>query len=164
MKLKGLSLFSNVGIAELLLWKLDAEILIANELIENRANFYKEIYPKTLMICDDISKSEIKSKLIKESIKKEINFIIATPPCQGMSTAGKKNNHNDPRNLLITHTIEIIEKINPKFIFFENVPGQHKTYIEIKKNKILIPKYLEKKLSNNYIFNENKIFNMDGFR
>ena len=46
MKLKGLYLFSNVGIAELLLCKLDAEILLANELIKNRAKFYKKIYPK----------------------------------------------------------------------------------------------------------------------
>ena len=113
MKLKGLSLFSNVGIAELLLCKLDAEILLANELIANRAKFYKKIYPKTLMICGDITKSKIKNELIKESINKKINFIMATPPCQGMSTAGKKNNHNDPRNLLITHTIDIIKKIEP---------------------------------------------------
>ena len=163
MKLKGLSLFSNVGIAELLLCKLDAEILLANELIANRAKFYKKIYPKTLMICGDITKSKIKNELIKESINKKINFIMATPPCQGMSTAGKKNNHNDPRNLLITHTIDIIKKIKPMFIFFENVPGQHKTYIKIEKNKILIPEFLEKKLSNNYIFNENRIFNMERY-
>ena len=40
MKLKGISLFSNVGIGELLLKDLNIEIILANEIIKNRAKFY----------------------------------------------------------------------------------------------------------------------------
>ncbi len=41
--MKGISLFSSAGIAELLFNELDIEIVLANELLEKRAKFYKEL-------------------------------------------------------------------------------------------------------------------------
>ena len=46
--MKGLSLFSNVGIGETYLEQIGIEIIVANELLEDRAEFYKKVYPKTL--------------------------------------------------------------------------------------------------------------------
>ena len=40
MKLKALSLYANVGIAETYFEKLGIEVVLANELIQNRCNFY----------------------------------------------------------------------------------------------------------------------------
>jgi len=99
-KIIGLSLFANVGIAEALLSELDIEIKVANEINQKRADFYSHVYPKTKMICGDITNEDIKNTVISESIKKKVNFIIATPPCQGMSEAGKRNEF-DERNQLI---------------------------------------------------------------
>ena len=45
--LKGLSLFSNVGVAETYLDDIGVDILLANELNEERAKFYKHLYPNT---------------------------------------------------------------------------------------------------------------------
>ena len=42
-RLRGLSLFANVGIAEAYLQEVGVDILIANELIEDRARFYSDI-------------------------------------------------------------------------------------------------------------------------
>ena len=44
-----------------------------------------------------------------------------------MSTAGKMALRS--RNALICHAVEIIKVLNPKYIFFENVPEQLKTKI-----------------------------------
>ena len=49
-KLRGLSLFSNVGVAEAYLKNIGVDILLANELLEDRARFYAEVYPETKMV------------------------------------------------------------------------------------------------------------------
>ena len=53
--LKGLSMFSNVGLAETYLAELGIDIVVANELLEERAKFYKHLYPNTNMIVGDIT-------------------------------------------------------------------------------------------------------------
>ena len=112
-KLKGLSLFSNVGVAETYLKETGIDILIANEIDETRAKFYKHLYPECEVINDDITKDETQKLIVKKSKKLGIDFIIATPPCQGMSLAGKMD-PTDKRNQLIYYAIEIIKKIKPK--------------------------------------------------
>ena len=87
-----------------------------------------------------------------------MNFIIATPPCQGMSTAGKKD-PDDPRNKLIFYAIESIKILKPKYVILENVPMQNRTKIIYEGKKILIPDYIDKELSKEYIFNDNRLVN-----
>lgn len=154
--LKGLSLFSNVGIAEAYFKELGIEILIANEIDKKRAQFYSEIYPDTHMICGDITNDEIQKDIIKESKSKHIDFIIATPPCQGMSEAGLRLEF-DPRNKLISYAVKIIENIKPKYVLLENVPKQLTTKIEYNGEILLIPEYVKKKLGHLYRFNRNTL-------
>lgn len=158
MKLQGLSLFSNVGIAEIYLKSLGVDVVLANEILPERVKFYKEVYPSTDIICGDIRSNEIVRKLIKKSKKYKIDFIITTPPCQGMSTAGKKDK-KDPRNNLIIYTINLIKKIKPKYVFIENVPQQLKTFIKSDGQSFLIPDYLKKCLYKYYNFSDNEIVN-----
>ena len=158
MKLQGLSLFTNVGIAEIFLEKIGVDIVLANEILKNRVKFYKEIYPKTDVICGDIRKNNVFNEIIKKSKTNKIDFILTTPPCQGMSTAGK-NDKNDPRNNLITYAINLIKKIKPKYVFIENVPQQLKTFVKYQNKKILIPKYLKLCLQKYYNFSDNEIIN-----
>ena len=113
--IKGLSLFSNIGISEALLHETEAEIVIANEIDKNRCKFYENIYPETKVICGDIRNIEVYRKIASESIKMNVDFIIATPPCQGMSTIGKQHLF-DERNQLIYHAISIIKNIKPKYL------------------------------------------------
>lgn len=150
--MKGTSLFANVGVAEARLNEIGMEVLVANEIDEQRAKFYKQLYPKTEMIVGDITDQNIKSKIITESIEKRIDFIIATPPCQGMSVAGKRE-ELDERNQLISHAIDVILDVNPKFALIENVPRQLTTKIIIDDEVMLIPEYVEKLLSKRYIIN-----------
>ena len=58
---------------------------------------------------------------MKNNKKNKCEFVIATPPCQGMSLAGKQDK-NDKRNYLIKYVIEFIKQTQPKNIIIENVP------------------------------------------
>ena len=156
--LNGLSLFSNVGIAETYLYKYNVNICVANEIDPQRAKFYQELYPLCNMICGDITHNDVFNKVVESAQDKNVDFIIATPPCQGMSTAGKKD-PNDIRNNLIFYAIEAIKIIKPKFIILENVTMQNHTKINYKGEKILIPDYIYHELGNEYNFNQNRIVN-----
>lgn len=152
VKLKGLSLFSNVGIAEAYLKDLGIDIKIANEIDEKRAQFYQEIYPDTHMICGDITDDETRDRIVNEAIKQEVDFVMATPPCQGMSEAGLRLEF-DPRNQLIFYAVDVIKRLKPKFVFLENVPKQLVTKIKYNDEIMLIPEYIKKELSPYYRFN-----------
>lgn len=148
-KIKAMSLFANVGVAEAYLSETDVDVVIANELEKDRVEFYHHLYPDVNIIPGDITDKAVKNKLINEAKANRISLIMATPPCQGMSTAGKKKKE-DPRNKLICDAIEIVKSVKPKYVMFENVPEQLITYIKINNNEILIPDYIKKELGSSY--------------
>ncbi|WP_425446788.1 DNA cytosine methyltransferase [Dethiothermospora halolimnae] len=154
--LSGLSLFSNVGVAEAYLEEIGVDIKIANEIDQKRGEFYKYLYPKTNVIIGDITDNSIRNEIVNESINQDIDFIIATPPCQGMSIAGKMNPH-DLRNQLISYAIDVVKRVKPKFILLENVPRQLKTKIDYNGDRILIPEYIRLELEDQYNFNSNPV-------
>lgn len=151
--MNGASLFSNVGIDETYFENAGINIVLANELIQKRCSFYTHLYPKSEMICGDITDKKIFDILVKKFKEKNCEFLIATPPCQGMSNAGKMD-PNDERNLLIINTIEFIKQTLPKYIIIENVPGILKFKILYNNKKILIKDYICDELENiGYIVN-----------
>lgn len=158
--MRALSLFSNIGVAEAYLEEIGIEVVVANEMVKRRAELYSAIYPNTNMICGDILENSIQEKIVKESIKKKIDVIIATPPCQGISRAGHQK-EDDERNKLILPTIDLILRIEPRYVFFENVSLFYETYITHKDVKILISDYIKRKLSDQYIIDEYNINTKD---
>ena len=113
------------------------------------------------MIVGDITKNEIKQQLINKSKKYGIDFLIATPPCQGMSLAGKMD-PTDERNQLISYAIDIIKELKPKYILLENVPQLLKTKIKINNKLITIPEYIHLELDEHYFFaKQNLVSAMD---
>jgi DNA (cytosine-5)-methyltransferase 1 len=152
IKLRGLSLFSNVGVAEAYLRSVGVKIEVANEFIPERAKFYREVYPETLMIEGDITDSKIFNEVIYEAKKRSVDFLIATPPCQGMSEAGLRLEF-DERNQLISYAVEAIKQLKPRFVLLENVPQQLKTKIRCGDEVVLIPEYVKRSLGDMYNFN-----------
>jgi DNA (cytosine-5)-methyltransferase 1 len=53
---------------------------------------------------------------------KQLDLVVAGPPCQGFSTAGNWN-HDDPRNNLYKPLIQIVKRLLPRHVLIENVPG-----------------------------------------
>jgi len=86
-------------------------------------------------ILGDITTDEVKQQLFKEielwrkrEGLHEVDVVVATAPCQGMSVANHKKASNEIiRNSLIVESIKIIDKIRPKVFVFENVPFFMKT-------------------------------------
>ena len=152
MTLKVASLFSSAGIGESRLHEIDCNVVFANEILENRCNLFAKINPGTDIECSDISDIKVRRKIIKILLDKKVDVIMATPPCQGMSVAGK-NLLDDPRNHLITYAIDVIKKTKPKYVFLENVPRQLKTFINYKNNRVKVPDYIYSELSKIYYFN-----------
>ncbi len=152
-KLRGLSLFANVGIAEAFLDEIGVDIKIANEIDKERARFYQDVYPNTNMICGDITEDSTRDLIVDLAIKEGVDFVIATPPCQGMSEAGLRLEF-DKRNQLVEFAIDVIERVKPKFVLLENVPKQLTTKIYYNGEIVLIPQYIKKELGNMYNFNE----------
>lgn len=150
---KILSLFANIGVAEAYLEELGFKVVLANELEARRANLYSKIYPKTNVICGDITNEAIFNYIVEKSKELRVNFLMATPPCQGMSTAGVQD-ENDERNKLILYVLKIANILKPKFIFIENVPQFLATEIVYNGIHELIPEIIRKELGEEYRINE----------
>ena len=124
-KFKVLSLFASAGIAEFGFNKNKYDVVLANELIPYRVITHEYWHKKTNVISGDITDEDIKNEIVNKSKKKKVDFIFATPPCQGVSLIGKNKTNdqmlNDDRNYLIFHTFDIIDKLNPKVVLIENV-------------------------------------------
>lgn len=132
-RLTGLSLFASAGIGETYFKDVGIDIKVANELLEKRADLYRAINPETTVVCGDITKDEVFSEILA-SCPKKVDFILASPPCQGMSVAGKNRNQTtmeaDERNYLITYVVKAIKATNPDYILVENVPALLKLELE----------------------------------
>jgi len=151
--MNGVSLFANVGIAETYISNHNINIVVANELLEKRVNFYKEHHKNCNIIQGDITDKIIFNKVLNEAKKQNCEFLLATPPCQGMSVAGKMK-EDDPRNSLIKYVIEFIKQLQPINIIIENVPGILKTYVSVNGVKTLVIDYINNELKPlNYFIN-----------
>lgn len=151
--MKGISMFSSAGIGETFLEGIGIDILTANELVEKRANLYKSVYKKTNMIQGDILKEDIFSNFINSSPDK-IDFLLASPPCQGLSVAGKNRDvesmSKDERNYLVYKVIEAIRIKEPTYVLIENVPSLLKLLLLYKGNLLPVQDILFNEFNDQY--------------
>lgn len=147
-------MFSSAGIGELLLKNIGLNIIAANELIPRRAALYSKCYPESKMVVGDIRDEDVFLELLKET-NKGIDFIIASPPCQGMSVAGKNRCNSsmqkDERNYLINSVIRMIHLTKPNYVIIENVPKLLQLFIFHNGVLLNIKEILKLEFSNEYI-------------
>src|SRR3989344_650595 len=148
--MKAITLFSSAGIGDLAIKASDIDILVANELLSDRVSLHRRNFPETKMIEGDIweKKNEILDTTKKLLDGDELDFIFATPPCQGMSKNGQGKLLNgirngtkakfDKRNQLIIPTLDIILELRPKIVVDEN------------ENPINVIEYVKKRLGSEY--------------
>ena len=124
--MRAITLFSGAGIDEFYLKDCGIDVILANEIISARAEAYKQLHENQNVVCDDICKNEVKELICGFAIENNVDLIIATPPCQGLSWAGANKNLEallgDKRNFLVLNAIDIIDKVMPSYILIENVP------------------------------------------
>ncbi len=160
--LKAISLFCSSGIGDLGLKANNINTVIACELLPERMKLFLNNYPEAKGFCGDIwgLKDEIVS-YYKNTYKENPFILIATPPCQGMSSNGMGTILNnlkrgirpefDPRNKLIVPAVEIAKILQPEWIIFENVPNMINTVIEDDNGVINIIDYINRELGNTYV-------------
>lgn len=71
----------------------------------------------------DIIVETLKEKGIE---KNDLDVLIGGPPCQGFSIAGPRD-MNDKRNRLYLAMVKLAERLKPRAILLENVPGMIQT-------------------------------------
>lgn len=109
--------------------------LLCNDIEESACTTLKINNPEIDVLCGDITTTEIKNKIEQVAIAGGAEIICGGPPCQGFSLAGFRST-DDPRNQLFREFVDIVRRVNPKIIVFENVEGLlsyqgGKTYREV---------------------------------
>ena len=79
------------------------------------------------MVVGDIHTLNIHRELALVGVDDPISLISGGAPCQGFSTVGKKNEHDD-RNSLFWQFLRVVREIQPEFVLFENVSGFVRMY------------------------------------
>lgn len=149
-RINGVSLFSSAGIAELYLKEIGIDIKVANEIIQKRCDLHNFLYPECLMIPGDITNQTIYEGVNKKIHENKCNFLLATPPCQGMSSLGKKEYSTDKRNYLVFYVLDIIDSNDFDYILIENVPKFLKLYFPFEGEVLKLIDICKKKYSLNY--------------
>lgn len=168
-----ISLFSSAGVG-CYGFKLEGfECIATNELLEKRLNIQKlneKCKFESGYIAADIKEDSTK-KLIYNEIEKwnklgndRVDVVIATPPCQGMSVANhKKKDKEIERNSLIRESVDLINKIYPRFFVFENVPAFWKTgCIDKNGNVVTIGDMITNELGDKYLIH-NEVLNFKNY-
>lgn len=109
--------------------------LLSNDIEESACITLKINNPEINVLCGDITKAETKDAIERAALDGGADIICGGPPCQGFSMAGFRA-ENDPRNQLFREFVDVVKRVNPKVIVFENVEGLlsyqgGKTYREV---------------------------------
>ncbi len=125
-----ISLFSGAGIGCYGFKQENFECIATVEILEKRLRFqrYNEICQfDSAYISADITQSKTHEQIYaeldkwKRKYKTDLDVLIATPPCQGMSLANHKKKDEKGRNSLVVESIRLVGELKPKFFIFENV-------------------------------------------
>lgn len=109
--------------------------LISNDIEESACTTLKINNPEIPVLCGDITTTETKDSIERAAKIGGADIICGGPPCQGFSMAGFRS-ETDPRNQLFREFVDIVKRVDPKVIVFENVEGLlsyqgGKTYREV---------------------------------
>lgn len=125
------SLFSSAGIGCYGFQEEEFRCIASVELLERRLKiqtYNRKCDLASGYICGDLTTAETKERVFAELDLwrrkfnvKDLDVLVATPPCQGMSVANHKKKDELKRNSLVVESIEMTRRIRPKFFIFENV-------------------------------------------
>ena len=76
--------------------------------------------PQVPTSINDVMSPAFASSL--QSLRGKVDLLAGGPPCQGFSSAGRRN-LNDPRNKLVHAYLKLVECLEPDMVLLENVKG-----------------------------------------
>ncbi len=100
--------------------------LLAVEWDQNAVDTFRLNFPEVPVWHGDIAKLSVDECLERAGIQPgQLDVFDGSPPCQGFSTAGKRE-MADPRNQLFREYVRLLRGLQPKVFIMENVSGMVK--------------------------------------
>lgn len=150
--MKAISLFSGGGIGDSGLRDIGVQVQSSLEIVEDRVRLSGYINSETKALLGDIRDQSVRDSITESA--PDIDLLIMTPPCQGVSVAGKGRGQNnrllDERNFLLFPAIELLERLEPKHVVIENVPQFLNLSLPYKNNLLAVPELLKEILGDRY--------------
>ena len=127
--LPAVSLFSGAGLSDFGYECAGFQFHVQAEIDRERASIGKVNFPNSRWLVDDVTAHSPQVVRTFSAIGKRLALLVATPPCQGMSSSnssrGKRDSieaqkHSD-KNTLVFSILPIVEALNPRMFVVENV-------------------------------------------
>ena len=120
------SLFAGCGGSSLGYSMAGYRELLAVEWDDNAVETFRLNFPDVPVYHGDIAKLSVEECLRLAGIQTgELDVLDGSPPCQGFSTAGKRN-LDDERNQLFREYVRLLRGLQPRAFIMENVSGMVK--------------------------------------
>lgn len=157
------SLFSSFGIGDLGVQAAGGRIIAVAELEAVRCEFLRRNHADAIVIEGDLceTKEEVVRRVREALGDEELFLVVATPPCQGMSSNGKarrnkavregKRAERDLRNELVLPALDVIQRLRPRYVVFENVVAMRTTCIPYGGKQRLILDVIAEQLGSEYV-------------
>ena len=121
-----ISLFAGAGGSSLGYSMAGYRELLAVEWDANAVETFKLNFPGVSVYHGDIAKLSVEDVLEQTGLQPgELDVLDGSPPCQGFSTAGKRDMADD-RNQLFREYVRLLRGLQPKVFVMENVSGMVK--------------------------------------
>ena len=127
-----IDLFCGAGGLSLGLESAGFDVVCSSDYDPVHAATHEFNFPKTKMLCGDISRLQGEDLLSGAAEGAEahenshwegrVDLVAGGPPCQGFSFIGKRL-VDDERNRLVFHFFRVIRELLPRYFVMENVPG-----------------------------------------
>ena len=112
--------------------------VFAVEFDDNAVETYRLNFPGTPVLHRDIATVTAEELLeLTGMAVGQLDILDGSPPCQGFSTAGKRQIH-DPRNSLFMEFVRLVEGLQPKVFVMENVSGLVKGKMKLVFKQIML--------------------------
>jgi len=109
------SLFSGCGGFDLGFRQAGFKTVFANDIDPDACKTYK-------VNLGEITEGDVRTVKLPK-LKRRLDVLTAGFPCQPFSNAGSRKGVKDDRGTLFQSAIDIVEKLNPRVVVFENVRG-----------------------------------------
>ena len=121
-----ISLFAGCGGSSLGYSMAGYRELLAVEWDANAVETFRLNFPDVPVYHGDIAKLSVDECLQMTGLRPgALDVLDGSPPCQGFSTAGKRN-LDDPRNQLFREYVRLLQGLKPRMFVMENVSGMVK--------------------------------------
>jgi len=121
-KLNVIDLFSGCGGFSYGFEQAGFQVILGVDNTKAALDTFEKNHKNSKSLLLDLHEDSSIEKIVKAKGNKNVDVIIAGPPCQGFSLTGTRNEKDD-RNSLFNAVFKLAKKVQPKALIIENVSG-----------------------------------------